>query len=163
MHLRPAVALAATLAFWAAAAAAQAPDDGRGRFSMSPVEGGFLRLDKETGAVAMCSRKGGEWACDPVIDRSHASGDLAKIEAENQALRDRIKRLEDGSATGPDLKRDTPADPPSGKMQLPTEEEVDKALDYVERIFKKFRDRMQKLEPPANSPAKPGEGGSGAL
>ena len=29
-------------------------------------------------------------------------------------------------------------------MQLPTEEEVDKALDYAERMFKKFRDRLQK-------------------
>ena len=35
--------------------------------------------------------------------------------------------------------------PPPEKLQLPTEEEVDSALDYVERMFKKFRDRLRNL------------------
>ena len=40
------------------AAAAETPADPNGRFTMSPVDGGFLRLDKQTGAVAMCARTG---------------------------------------------------------------------------------------------------------
>ena len=46
----------------------------------------------------------------------------------------------------PPLDGRTPTEPPGGITKLPTEEEVDKALDYVERMFKKFRDRMQKFE-----------------
>ncbi len=139
--------------------------DGKGRYSMSPVEGGFMRLDTETGAVALCTRKADAFVCEPVNDKTASSEDKAKLEAENKALKDRIKSLEDSLATGaPPADGGNPTEPPSGVTKLPTEEEVDKALDYVERIFKKFRDRIQKYEQtPGTSPSKPGEGGSGAL
>lgn len=136
---------------------AETVDDGKGRYTMSPVEGGVLRLDKETGAMALCTRRNEQLVCDPVGDRAVAdNGQLAKLEAENRALKDRIKALEDSAASG-----DAPKAPeaPENKMQLPTEEEVDKALDYAERMFKKFRDRMQKIEPAQPQP-KTGEGGA---
>ena len=129
---------------------------------MSPAEGGFMRLDKETGAVAMCARKDGEWVCEPVTDRTKSTTEASKLEAENQLLKDRIKDLEKSLETGtPRTGGDSSSGPPDGKMQLPTEEEVDKALDYVERMFKKFRDRLQKMDP--NTPPSPKGDGSGAL
>ena len=47
------------------------------------------------------------------------------------------------------------AGPPAEKFQLPTEEEVDSALDYVERMFKKFRDRLRNLEQEEKKPGTP--------
>ena len=138
-------------------ALAEAADDGKGRYAMSPVEGGVLRLDKETGAMALCTRRGEKLVCDPVEDRAAAEADrLAKVEAENRALKDRIKALEE-SAAGGDMPK--APDAPENKMQLPTEEEIDKALDYAERMFKKFRDRLQKVDPALPKP-KTGEGGA---
>jgi hypothetical protein len=147
------------------AAAAETPDDSSGRYTMSPVDGGFLRLDKQTGAIAMCARSEGDWACNPVRDRTAAapSDELSKLEDENKALKDRIKALEES------LESSKPAPPPSsgppaegspgGKVQLPTEEEVDQALDYLEHVYKKFRDRIKDLDkplpPPADGSAKP--------
>ena len=127
---------------------ADTPDDGKGRFVLSPVEGGFLRLDKETGAVSHCALKGQQWQCEPVDERAHPAGDRpARLEAENKALKDRVKALEESLETGkPPLSESTPI--PPGKMQLPSEEDVDKALDYAERLFKKFRDRIQRIEKP---------------
>ena len=147
------------------AAADPATDGAKGRYTMTPVEGGLMRLDTETGAVALCTRKAETWVCDPVDDRSAASGDKAKLEAENKALRDHIKELEASAANSKTTPGNGyPTDPPGGVTKLPTEEEVDKAMDYVERIFKKFRDRIQKLDhPPANPAPKPGEDGKGAL
>jgi hypothetical protein len=136
---------------------AETPDDGKGRYTLSPVEGGVLRLDKQTGAMALCTRRNDTLVCDPVDDRAVAdTGTLAKLEAENRALKDRIKALEESATSG-----NTPKTPeaPENKMQLPTEEEVDKALDYAERMFKKFRDRLQKAEPAQPQP-KTGEGGA---
>lgn len=138
-------------------ALADTVDDGKGRYTMSPVDGGVLRLDRETGAMALCTRKGDKIVCDPVEDRAlDEAGRLSKLEAENRALKDRIKVLEEsatvnGAPTTPDASQN--------KMQLPTEEEVDKALDYAERMFKKFRDRIQKADPSQPKPA-PGEGGA---
>lgn len=137
---------------------AQTPDDGKGRYAMTPADGGFLRLDKETGDVAMCARKGTEWICDAVQDRTKDTTDIAKVERENKELRERIRTLENkqsGTGGGDSI---PPLETPENKIQLPTEAEVDQALDYVERIFKKFKDRVQKYEsptPPADTEDKP--------
>lgn len=168
----PIFALAAMLA-GSTGAFADPAAEAKGRFAMTPVDGGFMRLDTETGAVALCTRKADAWACEPVDDKTAASDDKAKIEAENKALKDRIKALEESQAAGkpaPDGGYQT--EPPGGISKLPTEEEVDKALDYVERMFKKFRDRVQKFETPSDpapkaepksdTPPKTGQGG-GAL
>ncbi len=58
------------LPIFATLAVAEPPADSSGRFTMSPVDGGFLRLDKQTGAVAMCAHTGTDWACKPVEDQS---------------------------------------------------------------------------------------------
>jgi hypothetical protein len=136
----------------ASAAVADTMDNGGGRFTMSPVDGGFLRLDKQTGAVAMCARSGTAWACTPVEDHTPAAAaaELSKLEQENKDLRDRVKALEET------LETKTPLDgPPAGKMQLPTDQEVDQALDYLERVYKKVRDRMKDLDKPLPPPGAP--------
>jgi hypothetical protein len=162
MRTRTALAALCLGSAMTATAVAETPDDGRGRFAMSPVEGGFLRLDKETGAVAMCARKDGAWTCEPIADKAPTTTGKSQLEAENQVLRDRVKSLEESLETGKPQANGEPV--PSAK--LPTEEEVDKAFDYVERIFKKFRERVQKYEqpaPPALPPSTQQNGGSGAL
>ena len=149
----------------ASASAENAADTTKGRYTMIPVEGGLMRLDTESGAVALCTRKGEGWVCDPVDDRS-ASSDKAKLEAENKALKDRIRSLENDAANSRSAQGGgNNSDAPGGVAKLPTEEEVDKAMDYVERIFKKFRDRLQKIEPPAPATPAPksGEDGKSAL
>lgn len=148
----------------AGAAQAEGPDDGKGRYTLTPVDGGVLRLDKDSGALALCTRKSDVWACEPVQDRSKDDSDKAvKLEAENKSLKDRIKVLEESLAIAEGAnKSDAPAGPPGGTMQLPSEEEVDKALDYVERIVKKFRDRVQKYEKPESTPAPAPDNGHSA-
>lgn len=144
----------------ATVAVADPANDG-GRFTMSPVEGGFLRLDKQTGAVAMCAKSASEWACKPVDDQT-ADGSLRRsgIEAENRALRDRVKELEDQLASrppGPPHLDGPPGDGPAGS-QLPSEEEVDQALDYMSRVYKKIRDHIRELDkpiPPNEPPVPP--------
>lgn len=157
------LAIAAVTALLSSGALADPATDSKGRYTMTPVDGGTMRLDTETGAVALCTRKADAWACEPVNDKAVSTDDQAKLEVENKILKERIKALEDSLASGkPPADIGSPTEPPGGITKLPTEEEVDKALDYVERIFKKFRDRVQKFEKPADTPTKPGDGGSGA-
>ena len=138
--------------------------EGKGRYTMTPVEGGFMRLDTESGAVAMCARKGDAWACEPVNDRTVSSDGQSKLETENRALKERIKSLEDSiAAVKPPSDGGYPVEPPGGVSKLPTEEDVDKALDYVERMFKKFRDRAKKFDEHPGATAPKHDGGSGAL
>ena len=128
------------------------------RFTMSPVEGGFLRLDKQSGAVALCARAAADWSCKPVEDHAAASlsAEIAKLERDNKELKDQVKELEhrlEGSNPAWHDKDPIAEEPPGGKVQLPTEEEVDQALDYLEHMYKKIRDRIKNLEKPL-----PGDG-----
>jgi hypothetical protein len=134
------------------------------RYTLSPAEGGFLRLDKQTGAVAMCAKSGADWSCKSIDDRAAAeagSSEIAKLEQENRALKDRVKALEESMESGKGLAPPVEG-PPGGKIQLPTDQEVDQALDYVERIYKKFRDRIKDLDKP-QSPSSPAEPPKGQL
>jgi hypothetical protein len=132
----------------AAPAVAEPANDQGGRFTMSPVEGGFIRLDKQTGSVAMCAKSASGWACTPIEDRTaDAPGNAAQSEAEIRALKERVRELEALLETRPPGGR--PDGPFAGDpAQLPSEAEVDQALDYMSRVYKKIRDHIRDLDKP---------------
>lgn len=90
-----------------------------GRYTMSPVDGGFLRLDTETGALALCKKKGEQWACEPVEGPRGTEGGAAA---------------------------------PKPQVQLPSESEIDRAIDELERLFKKYRERLREFDRSLNTP-----------
>ena len=60
----------------------QTPPAGeQGRYAMTPAEGGFLRLDTQTGSVSFCSVKDGQSVCRAGAD------EIAALEAEVSRLR----------------------------------------------------------------------------
>lgn len=109
----------------------------QGRFAMSPVENGFVRLDTETGDMSICTQQDGRWTCRLMEDEAKA------LQDEVARLRDEVSRLRAQAAapgTAP------PSDRPEPKLELPSEEEIDKALDYFENIFRKLRERIDRFE-----------------
>ena len=138
-----AIALIVLAATFASAADAQAPKPSvAGRYTMSPTDGGFLRLDTETGAVAFCAKKAEQWACNAVDDnRGAALKELERLALENRDLKAElaeVRRLEAKS------------EPKSSKIELPTEEEVDRALSLMKRVIKEFKGLMEDEQPPKN-------------
>ena len=119
-------------------AASVASQERQGRFVMSPAENGFVRLDTETGAMSLCTRRDEKWVCTLMEDEAKALRDeVARLHGE-------VQRLEEQAA--PADRSPGEAERPETTFELPTEQEVDKALDYVESIFRKFRDRIRKFE-----------------
>ena len=143
----------AALAVLASLPASAQTRDVPGRYTMQPIEGGFLRLDTQTGAVSTCRTGTGNLVlCQPAQEESQGlAKEIAQLRAENIELKAEVKRLQETAGIQPP----PPAGPPAEKFQLPTEEEVDSALDYVERMFKKFRDRLQNLEKDGKKPGTP--------
>jgi parvulin-like peptidyl-prolyl isomerase len=100
-----------------------------------------------------------------VADRAStaAPAEVSKLERENKELKNRVRALEETLETKIPLEP-----PPAGKMQLPSDQEVDQALDYLERVYKKIRDRVNDLDkplpppvdtpPPADGPPPPSKG-----
>ncbi len=121
--------------------AAPDADQAGGRYRMTPAEGGaFLRLDTQTGAMSVCQRKDGRWACEAVPDERRA------LETEIDRLKSEVKRLEELLALPdpgtPDSKRAQRSGP---KLSLPSEEDIDRAMDYAQRMMRKFKERMREF------------------
>lgn len=142
--LRRATIVAGLIGVSALAAYGQSAER-QGRYSMSPAEGGgIVRLDTESGAVAICQKKDGDWACREMEDEGRRlRQENERLGRENTQLKDELKRLEDVVAGNPSRPG---KDRPGENFRLPSEDDVDKALDYVDRMFKKFRDKLKELE-----------------
>lgn len=122
-------------------AANVASQERQGRYVMNPVDNGFVRLDTETGAMSVCTQRNGRWVCELMEDEAKA------LQEEIERLKAEVKRLKDQAALAePSPDRAYPSERPERSFELPTEEEVDKALDYFENIFRKFRERIEKFE-----------------
>jgi hypothetical protein len=153
----PAILLAAGLSV--AAASAAYAQERPGRYTMSPADGGFARLDTETGAMSICKSRPqdpaqpGNWSCQPMTDAAaEAQSQSRKLEAENKALRDEVKRMEDLLGLNGDKPKSEEKQAeqrpggPSGGFNLPSEQDVDRALTYMERMMKKLHEAMKRLE-----------------
>jgi hypothetical protein len=104
-----------------------------GRFSFQTVDGGLMRLDTETGHISICNRNAGDFVCRSVAD-------------DRLALDDEITRLKRENAI---LRQGTAAPQTNQpKLQLPSAEELDKAMGLFERMMRRLMQTM-KDEPPA--------------
>ena len=64
------------------------PGSGEGRYSFNKVADGFLRLDTQTGEVALCSQRSVGWACQTAPeDRAVLESEIARLRVENAALK----------------------------------------------------------------------------
>lgn len=128
-----------------------------GRYSMSPAEGGVIRLDRETGGMAFCSGKAEGWSCkDMPVEESALKKRIEELEGEKRAL-EAERRRRDGllgggappAAEAPEAGAppgDTLPPAPPGDLAIPNERDVDKLFDYVEGMVKKFKERIDRLE-----------------
>lgn len=122
--LIPAVALAQQPAPPAASNSAALPAGTQPRYSFTPVEGGALKLDVETGKVSFCSKGDAGYACLAVPDSRDA------YEAEIGRLQAQL------DARGPAAK---PGTGNSLVVPLPTQSDFDAALDYATRLYQRLR------------------------
>ena len=133
-------------------AAADKPPEQPARFAMSPAEGGgFVRLDTLSGQMSVCNRRDGNWLCTDMADQGRGlAEELERLQAENKSLKGDIRRMEDimvGDGKGaPRPDADRRAENPGGKFGLPSEQDVDQAISYMERMFRKFRDKMKEFD-----------------
>lgn len=112
-----------------------------GRYTMQPIEDGFLRLDTRTGAVSVCAGEGKDWSCTPASDeRSELEEENARLRADNAVLREQVEEL-------------------GAKPRVTTPEDVDAAMDAFETVAERFgkiikimRREMEELDEELNAP-----------
>jgi hypothetical protein len=118
-----------------------------GRFTMSPAEGGgFVKLDTETGQMSLCQRKDGDWACRDMADPNRGLGsEIERLRGENQKLKAEIRQMEE-ILLGDKQNGGARPGGKGGEFKLPSEKDVDEAMDYAQRMLRKFRDKLKDLE-----------------
>ncbi len=112
-----------------------------GRFAFQQVDGGLMRLDTETGQVSHCTKSGDSFACRSVADdRAALMDEIERLKRENEQLRQAAGKAPEAKPPGI-----------TGKLQMPSEEEIDKAMGLVEnlmrRMLRTFRDEAPQPEP----------------
>jgi hypothetical protein len=98
-----------------------APESENGRYSMSPVADGVLRLDTRTGQVSLCRQKIDSWVCEATAD------DRAAYETEIARLQGKVASLEAEIGGRP-----------GGELKLPSDAEVDRVMKFFENVFRRF-------------------------
>ncbi|MCC3245914.1 hypothetical protein LG047_11315 [Methylocystis sp. WRRC1] len=101
------------------------------RFTLTPADGGFLRLNKDTGAISYCSVKDGVSVCRLGADeRAALEAEIARLRAENAQLKAAASAA------------------PGRPSTLPGEEEFERALSFTERFLRRIM-RLFREEAPA--------------
>src|ERR1700757_5014626 len=76
------------------AVAQSAPDSENGRYTLSPIADGVIRLDTRTGAVSTCNNAGTGWACYVVPDeRAAYDQEIGRLQGENEKSKAEIEKL----------------------------------------------------------------------
>jgi hypothetical protein len=153
------IALFACLSGIGAATAQSMPDTENGRFALSPVAGGIIRLDKKTGAVSICSNATTGWACYAAPDeRAALDAEIGKLQSDNEKLRAELAAKEPSVAGKIDepmpkadsLKKPEPKVAEGGRkieIPLPSDRDMDRAMSFLEQAWRRLveiANRMQK-------------------
>jgi hypothetical protein len=134
------------------------PDRENGRFAMSPLPDGVMRLDTRTGDVSICSNTGTGWACYAVLDeRAALDAEIGRLQADNEKLKSELLAAREPTVAG---KTDEPLPKtdslkPESKVEserkieipLPSDRDMDRMMSSLEQAWQRLVDvasRMQK-------------------
>jgi hypothetical protein len=132
------------------------PDTENGRFSLSPVPEGFLRLDTRTGAVSTCASVKGNWVCRVVPDeRAALDTEIGRLQADNKKLKEQLAQRDTvaGKTDAPlakedrkDLDNKSAQAPSERKAERPLSAEQEKLLALIDRVWDQLLDMAARLQ-----------------
>ena len=120
-----------------AAAAAQEAD----RYALEKTADGYVRMDRKTGEMSLCTERSGQLVCKLAADeRTAVETEMDRVTARLEDLEKRLAAVENQSVRVPGL---------------PTDEELEKSLTYMQRFFRTFMDTVKDFETDTKPPEKP--------
>jgi hypothetical protein len=163
-------AITAPLVCLAAPALAQtAPDMEKGRYTLMPMSGGFVRLDTQTGVVSHCADRGNGWACY-ALPEEHVALDkeIGRLQAENEKLKAQLaapdsalsgkaqkafpkaesSRPGEPGTAGPkaDGRKSADANRNSIEIPLPSDRDMDRVMSFVERAWRRLVEMAARVQ-----------------
>lgn len=122
-------------------AAALMPASAQDRFTLEKSGDGFVRLDRQTGEMSICAEQSGQLVCKLAADeRAAFEADVDRMQQTIEALDSRVAALENSLAARLESK-------------LPTDEEFEQTLGYMERFLRGFIGIARDIEKDAEGSA----------
>lgn len=138
-------------------AAQSAPDGDNGRYSMTPIPEGVLRLDTRTGTVSTCSRNGAGWACYAVPDeRSALDAEIGRLQAEVEKLKGQVAagppvsgKIDEALPKSDSLKKGEPKAAEGDRkleIPLPSDQDMDRIMSFLEKAWRRLIDMANRVQ-----------------
>jgi hypothetical protein len=142
-----------------AAGAEGMPDSENGRYALSPVTDGVIRLDTRNGNVSSCSNTGTGWACYAVPDeRAALDAEIGRLQADNEKLKAELAaraptvtgKIDEPLPKSDSLKKPDPKVAEGERkieIPLPSDRDMDRVMSFLEQAWRRLVDmanRMQK-------------------
>jgi hypothetical protein len=161
------MAAALAIGIGGAVAAAPLPDTENGRYTLSPVTDGIIRLDTRTGEVSTCSNNGNGWACYAVPDeRAALDAEIGRLQADNEKLKTQLAER-DAAAPGKidePLAKSDPLNKPEPKtaegerkieipkieIPLPSDRDMDRAMSFLEHAWRRLVEMANRVQKDVN-------------
>ena len=157
-----ALALAALIAISGGLVAAQsAPDSENGRYTMTPIPEGVLRLDTRTGTMSTCTRNGAGWACYAVPDeRAAFDAEIGRLQAEVEKLKGQLAagptvsgKIDEALPKSDPLKKEPQARGPKVgegdrkiEIPLPSDQDLDRVMSFLEKAWRRLIDMANRVQ-----------------
>jgi hypothetical protein len=138
-------------------AAQSAPDSENGRYTMTPIQEGVLRLDTRTGTVSTCTRSGAGWACYAVPDeRSALDAEIGRLQAEVEKLKGQLAagptvsgKVDEALPKSDSLKKAEPKVAEGDRrieIPLPSDQDLDRAMSFLEKAWRRLIDMANRVQ-----------------
>jgi hypothetical protein len=160
------VVLVSILFATSGAVAQSMPDKENGRYALSPIPDGVIRLDTRSGAVSTCNNAGAGWACYAVPDeRAALDEEIGRLQAENEKSKAELEKLKaELAARAPTVEGKTDEALPKSdslkkaepkvaeterkiEIPLPSDRDMDRVMSFLEQAWRRLvemANRMQK-------------------
>src|SRR3954447_14940488 len=140
------------------AAAQPNPDSHNGRYALSPVADGVIRLDTRTGDVSTCTNTATGWVCYAVPDeRAALDAEIGRLQAENDKLKAELATREptvSGKTDEPLPKTDSlrKAEPKLAESErkieipLPSDRDMDRVMSFLEQTWRRLIEMASRVQ-----------------
>jgi hypothetical protein len=146
-------------------AAQSMPDGENGRYALSPIADGVIRLDTRTGTVSTCTNTGTGWACYAVPDeRAALDAEIGRLQGENERSKAELEKLRAELATREPTvsgKIDEPlpktdslkkAEPKVAEgerkieIPLPSDRDMDRVMSFLEQAWRRLIEMANRVQ-----------------
>ncbi len=129
------------------ASAQSMPDSENGRYTLSAVKDGVVRLDTRTGTVSTCTDSGSGWACRVVPDeRAALDAEIGRLQKDNELLKAQLAARDGAGKSAEALPKPKGDGERKIEIPLPSDRDMDRMMSTVENAWRRLVEMAGRLQ-----------------